>query len=855
MASSSSVRAPKICGYESFASPQFRQFAISLDVKPFLPGHSISDNHPFVLAIDEWHSLHSDSKSWRNNPEAMLAHPGNPLFVVVGEDGRDYVVTDKGSVSQFADKRAKALAEDVLSDVGDDLKGIPSHYLTEEVFLPSDGRTQFSEFNSKKFEEYYVKQEGKSYISQFLKCGVTTAKALSSAQREKKHCTRENAKGGQGQRDEVDEVVDEVMRSTFIVNYVRQRAGYFRPCNNVKFKGVTNKKIEEHCRVDAKELSGLKRLAWSPLFVRELASPQITANVSKPSRTLTAKFAYGEGRFFNRGNLRTEAFQRGAKTSCFADKVTPTDTAIKRVATVRGFVRPSHVRFCGDFAVDKNEKDERRKIMAEIAEQKAQRLRQAGFEPQYSGSGCVGSIGGGSSDAGRASSETESFYEARHHLTNHGSGSGGADESAARIVLLLDATRQHHLLCPFVVELATIKSVLVYVGSFVRLYAELTRDKPDSLWEKATTVLLEIAKTLNPCQSWWIVGTAFKGTKLKARTFSLLDFRESPYGNLQTIANDLLRIHTERDLKKLKLLEKELEAKVNREKHYAFVPVVDQRYVYYPRSDDLFFEVNAKEILTEDAVKSIFDGRVNMPDTMGSAPVSIGIYESGQALAVKPNLIIQMGSIDNPTNPMLVYSVRRAEPEHVSPGNPEMVQYYIDQILDKYCTSDVMSEKAVTELVSYCQVPEEAQDAVITGLLSILSSQLKTPEHSPSSLQLPPPPYSPPTRPSLSLVPGPSRELRQGPGRHKPEQQGEEEKVVEDEDDSGSDSDYVEEDEEDKGQHEMEEESEQETNDESQEIELPDRKRCFPRSAATRRVTDNLMAKCATPRLHCKRKR
>lgn len=117
---------------------------LTIGVKPYIPGVTISREHSFVQKLDDWKISYGKVPKSEITGEIVSAHPGNPLAVIEGDDDIDYVLHDKGEGGKhFSNARARELADCYLCDLGEGLAemdtGLPENYWKDYIFKPNDG--------------------------------------------------------------------------------------------------------------------------------------------------------------------------------------------------------------------------------------------------------------------------------------------------------------------------------------------------------------------------------------------------------------------------------------------------------------------------------------------------------------------------------------------------------------------------------------------------------------------------------------------------------------------------------------------------------------------------------------------
>ena len=728
----------------AYAAHCFVQNTVTEEVKPYWPGYSIAHDHEFAVCIDEWNATFGEALQ---EVEARCAHPGNPLFVVTGSDGMDYVVTDKHGILGIKDERALKAAKDVLSDMGDGLKGIPVDYLSSNILLPCEGE-KGPTFAADDFEKAFEQYRGREYMSRFL----SKKKGEEDEEEEEEKAEEEEeakvkktadkkattADGGANNDSSfssssssssspssksshhrtIRRLVHRVMQSKFVVEYIRERWGWYETSHRsgTNFR-LTTREVKDMCLVDARELSGLSADVYSPLFVREIVAPSIASNYRNASTlNIDAQVSYGPGKFFNRRTLKEEMFVEGARFCEFKE-----GRKERQEMMIKGFLRASHMRFCGNYILGEEDKEERRAAAAERARRTREWMERQNM-PVYGSSGSASSGGGGNYQDG---SET---------LVKSGT---VEQESVARFVLCLNSHRQHLVACPLMLELAQMKSVLVLVASIASVLARAfvapqceKHDARNSFEENAVAVLQELAMTLHPCPAWWKKGTICRGRNLKAKSFNLFAFRPSP------MATDLREV-----FKMLKLDEtpehadkyESLKAALPPSKHYLFLPVVDMRFLYYPEKDARFYTFNATQILREKKVREYFDDapEAGHAKTMVSAPVRLNFCQFNNGCRM--NLLLKEPSFATKVPPIQLFDPDGFQDddqaEELGSDHPEMVQFFADAIRRR-CNdggsenNPVDDAAAVEDLMERQGIPDEAKELVKQRLAMLHSASL-----------------------------------------------------------------------------------------------------------------------------------
>ena len=440
---------------------------LSVGVKPYIPGFTINCNHRFVKRLEEWKSMYGSLSKEDMTPDVIREHPGNPLAVIEGSDGRDYVMTDKNEGGKhFDDALAKELASDLLWDLGEGLSqsvpGFPEEYFKKFIMVPSDGTEKDYEYDVMTYAAAYEKQNATKIARQQLPKDIKGV----------------DAKG----------VIDEIMRSEMVVKNIRKVIGYYDLVDGRPFEAITEKVVSDMLAADATHLSGLEQIALSPLFVTDINSRhEIRRN---ESFVVSTNFTYGYGKLFNEKNI-----SHGPRKPCHLSKLTQKNS-VKYIRRL-GMVCPSFVGVGGTYVLD-GEKSERQSMMVDNQEYMAEKMKGAGKEPF----------------------EKHAIYATGHSELSFNN--ANTDNSGvARFQLFMKTVIDRRRIFPFILLCEMIKSeVCTYIALIKMFFHQLTN--PNSYWyeksemepgDATVTVYRRLIETLYPCEHWWKNGVIKSGKR------------------------------------------------------------------------------------------------------------------------------------------------------------------------------------------------------------------------------------------------------------------------------------------------------------------------------------------------------
>ena len=208
-----------------FQSDLYRQYSqLTVGVKPYLPGITISREHLFVKKLDEWKLTYGKTSKSERTALMIRNHPGNPLAVIEGKDNIDYVLHDKSEGGKrFKDERAKTLADDFLWDLGEGLAemgtGLPKNYWQSVIMVPTDGTQSSYQYDKNAYEHEYSKQRSAKLAKEQL---PETIRGKTS-----------------------NEVISEVMMSPMVIGTLRKKLGYFELSTNDRFEIVSDRMLRK----------------------------------------------------------------------------------------------------------------------------------------------------------------------------------------------------------------------------------------------------------------------------------------------------------------------------------------------------------------------------------------------------------------------------------------------------------------------------------------------------------------------------------------------------------------------------------------------------------------------------------
>ena len=444
---------------DCFQSPIYKDCSpLTVGVKPYIPGVTISREHSFVKKLDEWKLAYGKVPKKEITGEIIRAHPGNPLAVIEGDGNIDYVLHAKGEGGKhFSNLHARQLADDYLWDLGEGLAelniGLPKNYWKDYIFTPNDGfQTQY-QFDKDGYEAAYGRQRSAAFARGQLPKDI---------------------KG-----EKTNEVIEEIMKSPMVIGTIRQMLGYYELSTNDRFADVSGNLVRDLLATDANNLSGTKDVALSPLFIKKIIIPEPRSKFS--TITSSSSFDYGFGRLFNRSNLRTtngcrpSEFSKGLNVNC-----------IRRV----GLACESYIGLGGRFVLDRDELKEREQLLQNNQEFHRDRMIAAGL-PVY---------------------DRRQTYAVGHlDLDRRESTNQAAEKtSPAHFLLYLKTKLNHRWVLPFVLQSEMFKSELVTILTLLLIIEAQTRNPSSSRYEtdpleqgeRTVAVYQRLVETWFPCKPW-----------------------------------------------------------------------------------------------------------------------------------------------------------------------------------------------------------------------------------------------------------------------------------------------------------------------------------------------------------------
>lgn len=685
-----------------FQSPIYKDCSpLTVGVKPYIPGVTISREHSFVKKLDEWKLAYGKVPKAQITGEIIRAHPGNPLAVIEGDDNIDYVLHDKGEGGKhFTNLHARQLADDYLWDLGEGLAeantGLPKNYWKDYIFKPNDGSVTKYQFDKDGYELEYGKQR--------------SAK-LARGQLPK------DIKG-----ETTKEVIEEIMKSAMVIGIIRQMFGYYELSTNDRFAHVSGNLIRDLLASDANNLSGTKDVALSPLFVKRILQPEILPKNNGSSMTASSTFDYGFGRLFKRSNLRTTngcrplEFNKGLNVNC-----------IRRV----GLACQSYIGFGGTFVLDRDELQEREQLLQNNQEFHRERMLAAGLQvhdrrPTYA----VGHL-----DLDR------------REFTNQ----AAEKTSPAHFLLYLKTKLNHRWVLPFVLQSEMFKSELVTILTLLLIIEAQTHMKKSSRYEggplergeRTVAVYQRFVETWFPCKPWWGDGTIVSGAKYKMTTMSLFSFKSTRLTpSIWDVIKALKIDDKEEKTREARVFQKILRIEeTSSNKHYTFIPVIESKTLVFTKNDSVFVPNNKGNIMPEKEVAKLFglrDARKGrLPTTVVSAVVSLGAYEmigkTSQG-GKGPSRVRMTADLQQPSTQLLKAETMRVfcvgdnddedEPDHAAKiqgyldavrikacrqNNARLTPENIDSYLDEMALSQGEREEVIHQLVKELESSQEDQ--------------------------------------------------------------------------------------------------------------------------------------------------
>lgn len=658
------VASPDKC----FQLPMYKDCSpLTVGVKPYIPGVTISREHSFVKKLDEWKLAYGKVPHSEITGEMIRAHPGNPLAVVEGDDDIDYVLHDKGEGGKhFSNSHARQLADDYLWDLGEGVAemnvGLPKNYWKDYIFKPTDGSQTEYRFDKEAYELEYTKQRSAKFARGQLPKDI---------------------KG-----ETSNEVIEEIMKSPMVIGTIRQMMGYYELSTNDRFTHVSGNLIKDLLASDANNLSGTKDVALSPLFIKKILKPEIVPKPKGSSLTVSSSFDYGFGRLFKKSNLRTtngcrpSDFNKGQNVNC-----------IRRV----GLACPSYIGLGGTFVLDRDELQEREQLLQNNQEFYRERMQAAGLQVYDR----------------RQTYAVGHLDLERREFTNQ----AAEKASPAHFLLYLKTKLNHRCILPFVLQSEMFKSELVTILTILLIIEAQTRNPSSSRYEKGPlevgerTVIVyqRLVETWFPCKPWWGDGTIVSGAKYKMTTMSLFSFRGTKLTPSIHEVSKALKIDDQDDeTREARVFEKILKIyETSSHKHYMFIPVIESQSLVFTKDDSVFVPNNKGNIMPEKDVARLFglrDARKGrFPTTVVSAVVSLGAFEmSGKTLqgGIGPSRVRMTADLQQPCTQLLkaetirVFCVSDKDDEE-EPDHATKIQGYLDAVRIKACRQN--NESLTTE--------------------------------------------------------------------------------------------------------------------------------------------------------------
>lgn len=674
---------------QCFQCDLYRKSAhLTVGVKPYLPGKTISRSHSFVKKLDDWKLAYGKIPKMERTPRMYREHPGNPWAVIEGEDNIDYVLHDKSEGGRhFADQRAKDLTDDFLSDLGEALAdtgaGLPPKYLQSVIMLPTDGTLTQYKYDKEDYHTEYKKQ------------------------RSAKKAKEQLPKGCKGKTPE--QVITEVMMSDMVIGTIRQRLGYYELSTNDRFENVTDRLLMDLLAVDGNQLSGTNDMSLSPLFVRKIGTPEFSPKTTSKSGTsliVSSNFEYGFGRLFSEKRILTT---RGCRPSKFLK-----GSNVKYLRRV-GIAYPSFLGVGGTFVETREEIMERGNIMKQNEDAIRERMVQTGVELQ---------------------APRPIFPEAHLDMTRRERSAGTTEKTClAHFVLYLRTRLDHRSILPLVLVAELIKSELVTFLTLLRIADAQTRDPlsvrydpgPLELGERTIFAYQRLVETLYPCKSWWNDGTIVKGERWKLSTMSLFSFQSTRLAPKMNDVREVLGIddEDERTIRVFEKIEKECELS---SKRYLFLPVMESKAMLFTRDDKVFCANNRRHILTEKEVTQLFklrdeENEGRFPLTMVSAVVSLGAFESSESQSGSPRVCMtaelqQPNKVLLKTEPIRVFCIPNAGEEEREPDYACKIQGYLQSLhILAHRDQTTLTRENIEEYLERLDLPDKEREDVIHCLV------------------------------------------------------------------------------------------------------------------------------------------
>lgn len=680
-----------------FQSPLYKECSpLTVGVKPYIPGVTISREHSFVKKLDDWKLAYGKVPKSEITGEIVRAHPGNPLAVIEGDDNIDYVLHDKGEGGKhFSNLHARQLADDYLWDLGEGLAetntGLPKNYWKDYIFKPNDGSQTQYKFDKETYEVEYAKQRSTRLAREQLPKDI---------------------KG-----ETTSEVVKEIMTSSMVVGTIRKMLGYYDLSTNDRFTRVTGHLVRDLLASDANNLSGTKEVALSPLFIKKILEPEIVPKPKGSSLTVSTRFDYGFGRLFKRSNLRTtngcrpSEFHKGLNVNC-----------LRRV----GLACQSYIGLGGTFVLDRDELQDREQLLQNNQEFHRERMQAAGLQLY----------------------DRRQTYAVGHLDLDRREFTKQATEktSPAHFLLYLKTKLDHRSVLPFVLQSEMFKSELATILTLVLIMEAQTRSPLSSRYEKGPleqgerTVIVyqRLVETWFPCKSWWGDGAIVSGAKYKMTTMSLFSFRGTRLTpNIWEVSKALKIDDQDKETREARVFEKILKLyETSTNKHYMFIPVIESKSLVFTKDDSVFVSNNKGSIMPEKDVSRLFglrDARKGrFPITMVSAVVSLGAFEISEKTlqgGMGPSRVRMTAELQQPCTPLLkaetmrVFCVSNNDDEE-EPDRATKIQGYLDALRIKACRQDntTLTTDNIDKYLDDMDLSQGEREEVIHQLIKELES-------------------------------------------------------------------------------------------------------------------------------------
>ena len=652
------------------------QRVLSVGVKQYIPGVTIDNEHPFVTKLHNWTTTYTSLSREQMTPGILREHPGNPLAVIEGKDGNDYVITDKNEGGKhFQDEYARKLSNDLLWDLGEGLvesmPGLPVDYFKNVIMLPMDENDTGCGYDVSEYQTAYERQNATRVARGQLPSDI---------------------KG-----TSLEDVTKEIMTSAMVVKSLRKMLGYDRCSTDYRFNNVPEKYIRGMLSADRNHLSGVDAVSLSPLFIRRIKRPETERKQNGAIVTMT-RFDYGFGKLFDDKNIVT----RGCRLSKFS-----LGNNVKCFRCI-GMGCQSFVGVAGTYVLDGDEKTERQNILVDNQDYRAQKMKNAGKEP---------------------------FDKHTVYATGHSdlvfSREKSESSGVARFQLFTKSVIDHTKIIPFVLMCQMIKSELVMYLTLVRLFFYQLRD-PTSFWyagpdmapgDATVSVYRRLVETLYPCEAWWKNGAIRSGKRWKLASLSLFSNKTTLLALTMANIKQVLWIEDtdERTQKKMMCIE---EAASNKGSHYNFIPVMNSTDLVFTKDDRTFVTNNCNMVLSEEKVKKIFGLRKErerglLPPAIVSAVTSLQVYQKISEPPTQGRLtadLVQPCTNLTKAETIRVFTLDKDESEEKLNHN-EKISGYLDALevlADK--DGETLTLDNAKDYLSRLHVPEDEQKDVLCVL-------------------------------------------------------------------------------------------------------------------------------------------